>query len=709
MFLLARRLLFWSSAMFKSTALFFPVFGRLSLGRLAALAFAVAFFASFESSAAVLMPAYFRDGMVVQRDAPLRIFGDAPADEKVTVEFNGQRKTVRADFKTGKWSIELKPMKASVKPLEMVITQGDAVCRIKNILVGDVWVYACGEFSGPKLQWMPSRGNLIFKAGRSPVRVFAIKGKISSVPLSPVFVSGEWLVPTLENARKMLAAPYLFGKALSDKLGGVPVGVVVIPSDDDVPISSWLDAGTLKKTPAGRSAISAWKKVLAYYPKAKEKYNKAMAKWKIARSKARDAGLPFTQQRPKLPPDKNSPQQPSGVYNTFLFPLKGVAVKGVVWEAGKSGVASPARFKALLPIFIDSFKKFWNDAPLVIVGTGGDGEEQRRPYESRQKLPFLRNMEYAKAQSTPGVEYVSSLDLGWVGIKPVVELARRVLGVALYAAYGKDKFPLKLKIAGIDWDTDKVTLHFSNDGGGLIGRETLIVSGDVTKLIGKRVKRLYSGGKQVLKESPDAGRVVIDVEVGLYDAKGNKIKRLNRKKSRPNDPSTKIFFDNPLKAFFASFVNLTPEEKKIAEEERKAREEEKRRQEEELKRRLEEERKLALERGEIAEPPPPPPPPKPKPKPKPQPKGVIKSKVWLVSTKSALGFALVDSKMRYSWALAKIEGDDLVVKARGMKDPVGIMYAWGDKPKATLFSKDWYPLVFFRAKSPKAKVKTRKK
>ncbi|MEC9007880.1 MAG: sialate O-acetylesterase, partial [Planctomycetota bacterium] len=51
--------------------------------------------------------AIFGDGMVLQRDRPLNFWGTALKNERVTVEFAGQTKTVNADD-AGRWTITLK-------------------------------------------------------------------------------------------------------------------------------------------------------------------------------------------------------------------------------------------------------------------------------------------------------------------------------------------------------------------------------------------------------------------------------------------------------------------------------------------------------------------------------------------------------------------------------------------------------------------------
>ena len=54
----------------------------------------------------------FSDGMVLQRDKPVKVWGWCTAGDTVTVTFAGQTKTAVTDD-TGRWDVALDPMAAS--------------------------------------------------------------------------------------------------------------------------------------------------------------------------------------------------------------------------------------------------------------------------------------------------------------------------------------------------------------------------------------------------------------------------------------------------------------------------------------------------------------------------------------------------------------------------------------------------------------------
>ncbi|HEX7691202.1 MAG TPA: sialate O-acetylesterase, partial [Sediminibacterium sp.] len=88
------------------------------------------------SPAQVKLPSLISDGMVLQRNTSLTIWGWAAAGEKVTISFNKHTYTAVTGG-TGKWTMPLPEMKAG-GPYTMIVSASNSI-TIKDILVGDVW------------------------------------------------------------------------------------------------------------------------------------------------------------------------------------------------------------------------------------------------------------------------------------------------------------------------------------------------------------------------------------------------------------------------------------------------------------------------------------------------------------------------------------------------------------------------------------------
>ena len=93
-----------------------------------------------------LLPAtLFRNGVVLQRDAMVPVWGHGVPGTTVTVAFDGQKKTAKVD-EFEKWSLTLDPLKATNKGRDLIISSSDgAVKTIKDVVVGDVWFMTGGR------------------------------------------------------------------------------------------------------------------------------------------------------------------------------------------------------------------------------------------------------------------------------------------------------------------------------------------------------------------------------------------------------------------------------------------------------------------------------------------------------------------------------------------------------------------------------------
>ena len=95
------------------------------------------------AGAAVTPASIFGDGMVLQRDKPVRVWGTAAAGEAVTVAFAGKTAQTKAAA-DGAWRVELPAFAASKEGRTLEIKGATNAVSFKDILVGEVW-FVCGQ------------------------------------------------------------------------------------------------------------------------------------------------------------------------------------------------------------------------------------------------------------------------------------------------------------------------------------------------------------------------------------------------------------------------------------------------------------------------------------------------------------------------------------------------------------------------------------
>ena len=131
-----------------------------------------------ETFAAVRLSRIFSDGMVLQREMPVPVWGFAKAGEKVTVSFAGQEKSATAD-EGGKWMVRLDAMPASASPREMTVA-GENTLTLKDVLVGEVWL--CGGQSNMEMNVGSSMDFEAEKAAATNSAIRQIKDRPAASP-----------------------------------------------------------------------------------------------------------------------------------------------------------------------------------------------------------------------------------------------------------------------------------------------------------------------------------------------------------------------------------------------------------------------------------------------------------------------------------------------------------------------------------------------
>ncbi|WP_281227124.1 sialate O-acetylesterase [Flavobacterium aquiphilum] len=172
-------------------------------------------------NANVRMPLLFSDGMVLQRNKPIPIWGWADANEKVEVHFNKQTKSIIAD-KNGKWMIKLDAEKAG-GPFELIITGKNKIV-IANVLVGEVWI--CSGQSNMEFQVFKTMNATeeINDSNYPMIRHFGVAQDMSGTPKLDL-KQGKWEVCGKETVGNFTAVGYYFAKKLYAELK-IPIGII---------------------------------------------------------------------------------------------------------------------------------------------------------------------------------------------------------------------------------------------------------------------------------------------------------------------------------------------------------------------------------------------------------------------------------------------------------------------------------------------------
>ncbi len=210
---------------------------------------------SIYSNANVKLPQLFNDGMVLQRNKSIPVWGWASANEKVEIHFKKQIVKTKAD-KDGKWTVNLKAEKAG-GPFELVV-KGNNTITLKNVLVGEVWICSGQSNMEFTVKQAMNAEQEINNADFPLIRQFLVEKEVSSTPKEDL-KSAKWEVCNTSTVGGFTAVGYFFAKKLYNELK-IPIGIIN---------SSW--GGTCSETWTSREAFEKsdeFKDIIARVPKA---------------------------------------------------------------------------------------------------------------------------------------------------------------------------------------------------------------------------------------------------------------------------------------------------------------------------------------------------------------------------------------------------------------------------------------------------------
>lgn len=394
----------------------------------------------FTLSSQITLPKILGHNMVLQQKKKVSIWGTASANEKISVEFGGQKKKTIADY-SGKWSVQLKPMKASFAPREMTITGKNKIV-LKNILVGEVWLcsgqsnmeYAMRKYSKFETAtkgYKPPEDDLN-KANNTNIRIFLDRRKYMDP--SPEHLGWESAMgkPLVDFS----AVGYYFAKDLCAKLN-VPIGMIsaAVPGSR---IEPWIEASKMDVAPQMKNG---------------KKLEKLSAD-------GGDAGK---------------------FYDTMIQPLIPFTLKGFLWYQGESNcfLNENIRYAYKFKTLIESWRNDWNDTNLPfyfvqLAPYAYSTTKDERPHTAEQLPEFWEAQKLALHLKNTNTIAITDLVDSIADLHPGYkwEIGRRLSLLAANKTYGQKNVvwsgPVYEKMKIVD---NTIEISFSEIGSGLTSHD----------------------------------------------------------------------------------------------------------------------------------------------------------------------------------------------------------------------------------------------
>ena len=273
----------------------------------------------------VTLSPVFGSGMILQRDQPIRIWGEASPGAKIVVALPPDRVELRADER-GDWSVTLSARGASEEPRQLTVSGPSATRVLEDIRFGDVWLLsgqsnmARGFFtdSGP----IVAEAEAFLGTLRDPnLRLLHIDTPASRAPLYS-FEAGWFSADYERHAAAMdrfSATGLYFGTQLRREIG-VPIGLI-LAAHGGTRIDNWLPEAALAEL------------------------------------------------RPELldePFEGKARHLPAGQFNAKIHPLIPITLRGVLFYQGEGNVGD-ADYGRLFRRMITEWRTLWKSPRLPFI------------------------------------------------------------------------------------------------------------------------------------------------------------------------------------------------------------------------------------------------------------------------------------------------------------------------------------------------------
>lgn len=203
----------------------------------------------------------FTDGVVLQRDQVIKIWGHANPGDSVHVKVAHQVGNALTDDH-GKFELTL-PQHAAGGPFTMLVNNGNSEVRVNNVYFGDVWLLAGqSNMQMPISQLTDQYPDEVQEAHDQQIHYFAVPDNTQFDGPADELIDGSWQAAVGENITTMSGVGYFFAQQMR-KQANVPIGLIQT-AVAGTSLRCWLsehDLAQLKELPADFNALKDEKRI----------------------------------------------------------------------------------------------------------------------------------------------------------------------------------------------------------------------------------------------------------------------------------------------------------------------------------------------------------------------------------------------------------------------------------------------------------------
>ena len=424
----------------------------------------------------------FSEGMVLQRNIPIPVWGTANVGERVTVTLNKAVQTTTTD-NTGKWLVKLPKQKAG-GPYKLEI-KGTNTISIEDVYVGEVWLcsgqsnmdmtvakedrYWCGVLNEDKE---------VADANYPKIRVFDVDYTPSNSLKTEVI--GKWEVVSPKTVGHLSAVAYFFAREIYQKLN-VPIGMITSAFGAST-AETWISKPALDARPNLKPLMDTysqkWAKFIADSAAVMTKYRDDLSKYKGDMVAAQAAAGDVTAKKTKSPRNPNpelDQHNPYVCYNGMIAPLVPYAIKGALWYQGESNGPSAKQYREIMETLVGDWRSLWHqgDFPFLYVQLANLGKPMTEPVQNNSMMTVRE----AQVQNLSIPNTAMAVAIENAGDQPenVHPKNKQTIGYRLGLAARATVYKEKVEYSGPMYkkftvENNAIRLYFTHVGKGLVAK-----------------------------------------------------------------------------------------------------------------------------------------------------------------------------------------------------------------------------------------------
>ena len=375
------------------------------------------------------------DRCLLQRDQPIRLWGDALPNAELTVTLGDETVRTRSDA-SGAWQAEFSPRPASLIPVTASVSDGVREQFIEDILIGDLWI-------------LGGQSNMEHSLCHNPqVTALSYADRKAASPDLPVRTLTQRRIDSLEDPQSMQTPQKRFRNPVRSqwrKPGEAEL--------EEVSTIGWYFADKVcraldRTVPVGILSVCAGSSALLHLmPQPQASREDFM----------RNANV------------ENLSVPPAGIYNTMTAPVLGLRAKGMLFYQGESDQVRWEDYDRLSAEFAARARADFGEDLYFFYA-------QISSHCVWDRINEIREKQTAALNRIPGSALVVTRDRGW---KPgdmerahpnyKKDVGLRFADLALALVYGKadPDYSMAPVPADVSFGRDGATVRFAHVGDGL--------------------------------------------------------------------------------------------------------------------------------------------------------------------------------------------------------------------------------------------------